>query len=391
MTGGAGSALHVVLHGEIDANAIDGSSIWLVSLAELLASSGLRVTVLLRSPIERETLLEPLRCCAGLRLLDPASLGIASLGPARRPNAAAASRALLALHARDPFDALVVRGSRTAFSATFRPALRKRLWAYLTDIPQAGEPASLRRRLRVRRIGAAAHRLLCQTPELAERLLRLSPGAGGRLVALPPMIPDAALAAGPRPAPAAGERPLLVYVGKFARLWNTIEMTALPEALRRAALDVDLHVVGDRFQDDGDPGFGPAMRRALEATPGIVWHRGMARAAAMRIARAAHVGLGWRHEAMDRSVELSTKVIDYGAAGLPVLLNPTDMHRRLFGEDYPLFARTAEDAVGALKAVLRQPTLYERAARRTHDVARQHAFSVVAQSLVPELRKAPHG
>ncbi len=365
--------LHLALYGEVDANIIDGSSVWLVSLAEMLARQGLRVTVLLRSPRRRDVLLGPLSAVAGVRLLDP--------GTETPLDAGGAVRALERLSETDPFDALILRGSRTAFRATFSRRLRPRLWAYLTDIPQPNEPpASLRRRLRVWRIGWAAHRLLCQTPELAAHLVRLAPRAAGRCVAAPPMVPDEAVGALPLPPPS-GTPLRLVYVGKFAPLWNTLEMTALPSALAGRGVAAELHMIGDKFQKSEAVGFEERMRRALDTAAGVVWHRGHPRSAAMALAARGHVGMSWRAPGMDGSLELSTKLLEYGAVGLPVLCNPTPMHRRLFGDDYPLFAATADEVVSVLGRLAGDPTLHQAAAARSLEVARRFAFSRVGAEL----------
>src|SRR5262249_43590157 len=42
------------------------------------------------------------------------------------------------------------------------------------------------------------------------------------------------------------------------------------------------------------------------------------------------------------SVEISTKVLEYSSLGLPVLLNPTTIQRRLMGADYPGYIGSVE-------------------------------------------------
>ena len=75
----------------------------------------------------------------------------------------------------------------------------------------------------------------------------------------------------------------------------------------------------------------------------MIWHGGQPRAEAMRLAAAGDVGLSWRHPELDASLELSTKVLEFGQLGLPVILNRTPMHEALLGADYPLFAASIDD------------------------------------------------
>ena len=88
---------------------------------------------------------------------------------------------------------------------------------------------------------------------------------------------------------------------------------------------------------------GCAPRSARSGAPaasgaGVIWHGGQPRAEAMRLAAAGDIGLSWRHPELDSSLELSTKVLEFGQLGLPVILNRTPMHEALLGADYPLFA-----------------------------------------------------
>lgn len=379
------TGLHVALYGEVDTNTIDGSSIWLVSLAEALARQGIRISVLLRTAPERDTLLAPLSAFPTIHLIDPVARGWAERGPNGSLDARQARRALRHLAATDPYAVAIVRGTRTADKVAKDSALRHRLWPYLTDIPQPGEPRSLRRHLRARRIAAQAPVLLCQTPELAEHFIRLAPQARGKTRLLTPMVPDEAVVSSPRAAPAPDEALRLVYLGKFAKLWNTLEMTALPEALGRQNVTAELVMVGDRFQRNKDDRFEPHMRAALKTAQRLDWRQGLPRSDAMAVAATCHVGLGWRDPAMDLSLELSTKLLEYSALGLPVVCNPTPMHQRLLGADYPLFATVLEDVVACLAHL--DPNTYALAAQRCWSLAQNHTFSSVGALLARHLRE----
>jgi hypothetical protein len=67
--GGAESGRHIAVYGEIDPNLIDGSSVWLQSICQVLASlDGVEVMLLLRRPLapERRFLLGELETNAGV-------------------------------------------------------------------------------------------------------------------------------------------------------------------------------------------------------------------------------------------------------------------------------------------------------------------------------------
>src|SRR4029077_13731126 len=98
--------------------------------------------------------------------------------------------------------------------------------------------------------------------------------------------------------------------------------------------------------------YAEAVTQALGSTPGLTWHGAVTRARTAEIVASCDIALSYRDVKMDRSLELSTKVLEYGSLGVPVLLNRNPMHERLLGEDYPLFANSLDEAEAALRAAL---------------------------------------
>ena len=100
----------------------------------------------------------------------------------------------------------------------------------------------------------------------------------------------------------------------------------------------------------------------------------------------ADTALSLRHPALDASSELSTKILEYGAAGTPALLNRNPLHAELLGEDYPLLAGDVEEARLRLLAANADADLRAEAQRRCRALAERHTFSHVAATLAPHLR-----
>ena len=104
----------------------------------------------------------------------------------------------------------------------------------------------------------------------------------------------------------------------------------------------------------------------------------------------SHVSLGWRSPALDLSLEISTKVLESCALGVPPLVNRTTIHEDLLGRDYPLFvdaladgpeeiaerlAAALEDVeggpvpVGALDVTMYRDDLRRQPVRQAHSTA----------------------
>jgi glycosyltransferase involved in cell wall biosynthesis len=147
-------------------------------------------------------------------------------------------------------------------------------------------------------------------------------------------------------------------------------------------VDAEMHMVGDKIHDDpSDPGYAARMRHALESGRGVIWHGGHPRAEAMRLTAASDVGVSWRNIQLDASLELSTKLLECGALSVPVVLNRTPMHERLFGTDYPLFAATEEDVLDSLTLIGKNPDVYTLAVERCRAAAAGFGLDAAAERL----------
>ena len=359
--------LRAIVYGDVNLNILDGSAIWVQSMSEALSRAGVDVRVLLKAPVETGRLVDPLRALPGVSMVDPFTSGMTS---ERTPLSADAAVSLIErLDGESPADLIVVRGLRLVTVAAASPRLRGRLWTYLTDIPQSPLDIDDEQRDRLAAIASASRWMLCQTEELRSLIEASIPGTGGRCVLWSPIVPAPAVAGLESTTEGAPLR--LVYTGKFAPLWNTLEMTRLPALLAEQGIAAEVHMVGDKIHDvPGDPEWSSRMRGALESTPGVVWHGGMPRQQAMALAASGDLGLSWRAPEMDASLELSTKVLEFGVLGVPVLLNRTPMHESLLGADYPLFVADESDIASACAQIARDPELLAVLGRRiTESVA----------------------
>ena len=365
-----------LVYGDVDLNMIDGSAIWVQGMVQTLARAGCEVTLVLKAPVRTGRLVDPLRALPGVTVRSPHAEGL--FEAPMPPKHAAAT--LARIDAEAPHDLVVVRGRRLAGKLSAGP-LAGRLWTYLTDVPQSAAAFGTSAKAELRRIADASRVLLCQTEELRGFLESAVPAAAGKSVLFPPVV---VLPEGlePRP-PGAPDGPLrLVYTGKFAPRWNTYEMTSLPRLLAVRGVDAELHMIGDKIHDDpADPGFSTRMRTALETAEGVIWHGGHPRAEAMRLTAAGDVGLSWRDPSMDASLELSTKVLECGTLGVPVVLNRTPMHESLLGADYPLFAATEDDVLDALTLIGKNPDVYTLAADRCRTAATSFTLDAAAERL----------
>jgi glycosyltransferase involved in cell wall biosynthesis len=397
---------NALVYGDVDLNLLDGSAIWLQSVTQALVAAGCAVTVVLKAPVRTDRLIAPLRGLDGVTIRSPhAEHLLAELAEANLTVPQAVS-ALAAVDADRRHDLVVLRGRALVSAAAKAGAFDGRLWSYLTDVPQAVPALTPKAAEDLTVIAKASRYLLCQTEELRCFLEGSVAAACGKSVLFPPVLPEENLKRDPERTVATAGAPLshpggrppqatlrLVYTGKFAPRWNTLEMTRLPALLAERGVAAEVHMVGDKVHDDPrDASYKRRMRAALgevgsPSVAGVIWHGGQPRAEAMRLAAAGDIGLSWRHPDLDASLELSTKVLEFGQLGLPVILNRTPMHEALLGPDYPLFAASLDDVAGVAAAAT-DPAVFRLAADRTGAAAAEFTLERAAARLRSYLARA---
>lgn len=375
--GGPPGGRRIAVYGEIDLNLVDGSAVWLQSVCQVLRSiDGVAaVTLLLRRSIEpeRRFLVDPLEA-GGVEIVDPG-----------RPGRLAAADALDLLEDLDrshgPFDVVLLRGTAVLEEAARRSAFDGRLWPYAMTGRGLTDEA-------VRLLLPRSHRLLCQTDAVADELRAVAPDADGRLMVLPPMIPEP-------PTSLNGHAPhrdgplRLVYAGKLSPEYCWLEMADALGRLRETVPDAELHVIGDKVHRPPErPEFHEQAMRALRETDGVRWHGAVPRARVHALLADCDVALSIRDPAVEGTRELSTKVLEYGAAGLPVVLNRAPVYERLLGLDYPLFICEPDDAARILTGSVLDEELRAQAAATCREASEQFTFARVAQRLARELPAA---
>lgn len=347
----------IVVYSPANMNAIDGSSVWTQTITLALAEvDNVDVSLLLSDAVTTDRMLGPLLRHPAITVIDPLADGLTAGDHLSIDEAA---RILAGMTIRGP-QAFVVRGFEAAHRLSLERRLKGKLWPYLTDLPQRVDEIDEDARTKVSRIMSASPVLLCQTEELAAFLELHFPSVAGKTRLLSPAVPGD-LSPVVLPPPDA-EDLRLCYSGKFARMWNTYEMCDLPSQLAERGIRAQMTMVGDKINQDAKwPEFVAEMKRRLERSPGVNWVGGVSRERSIELVSSAHIGLSWRSPELDDSLELSTKLLEYCAAGTPPLLNRTAMHERIFGDDYPLFVDPNTSVVDLLESATRHPDIYEQA------------------------------
>lgn len=369
----------VAVFGDTDINLIDGSSIWLVSLCSLLNRLDIRGHVLLKAPEQRDVLSRELAGLERFRVWPPGDVGVSG-----RIRPATLVGAVSHIDNEEPLDVVIVRGSAAATELAASGQFDGRLWPYLTDIPQMPEDMTAERYAELLRIFDASSRILCQTEDLRSFLVSFFPDHDAKMILLPPMVPESAFEADH----ANSDDLRLFYAGKFAPQWGIEEMLAAVAAVRAEHPEVTITVAGDKIHDPADdPGYRRRVQDALEAD-GVDWLGPVERDRIFTTLRGVDLALSVRNRELDSSKEISTKLLEYAAAGVPVLANRTLAHEELLGVDYPLFVSDLDELADRIAEICGDRAALEVARSGLAEVAEPHSMGSVAAGLWPALEQS---
>lgn len=371
-----------------DLNYIDGSSIWAQTIALGLAATGIaQVDFLAKSRPERDELFAPLKAASQLTIIDGTVPQYWQGKGFKRLTLPMMAELTVKLDRVEPYDVIVVRGLDIARQLIETPETLAKCWMYLTDIPQSVAEYSAEQRLFMQRIARGCHRLLCQTEGFKALWQELVPDLEASKVHLySPVIPDL-----PKTLHPLAHRPMrAIYAGKFKGDWMTLEMAEAWPDIHRELPGSELVMIGDKIHNEPDrTDYLQRMRHVLENTPGLSWLGAQSREVVQQQLQQARVGLSWRAESMNDTVEYSTKILEYGGAGCAAILNRNPLHEQLLGHDYPLFANTAEEFSQQLTRALREPKVAEQAANALKKLAERHTFSTRIAEMRQWLAETP--
>ena len=181
----------------------------------------------------------------------------------------------------------------------------------------------------------------------------------------------------------------LIYTGKFAKDWNSDEILEAFAKIVRTNPDFRLIVAGDKFNlHPENPNFKEEVTQKLKTYKNVDWVGGVTREEVQKLIQQSDIGIGWRNNSLNDSLELSTKALEYGALGKPVILNRTPMHERLFGSDYPFYANSEEEFISCITQSLTNNDIYASAAETVYKVCTDFTFAKTYERISPFLWEA---
>lgn len=371
-----------IVFGNMNLNLIDGSAIWLVSLAETLSGVFDEVHLPLAVEITDDRLVRRLFEIDNIVIHRPADSALSGTAAEIRQRF---PERIEQLQTEIRAEAIIARGTETCARLSAMPGIAERLWSYVTDFDFPISTMTEARHQQLEQIISDSRGFFAQTEASRAFLETVVPVAAGKTDLMPPTVLDESFAPFHQPPVRDDTRLRLIYSGKFAKDWRTLEMLDVPARLRALGIDAELRVLGDKFQSDPvDNTWVKRMRARLNEVAhdphsGVTWLGGVSREESLAEIAAADIGLCWRTRTLDSNLELSTKVLEYSASGTPPVINRTADNVRMFGDGYPLFVSGDDDADSLADSIVSWHGDLGQARDLAHAAVQPHAMSAVRE------------
>ncbi|WP_156026484.1 hypothetical protein [Sulfitobacter donghicola] len=345
----------VLIYADIDLNTVDGSAIWLASMAKIAACDG-QVILLSKSRIKRTTVIEPLISDPNVLILTPAHFGHAGDQMAL----SICVEHLRSLdHALPRLRRLVLRGMAGALKVFETRQFYKRALIYLTDIYSHTDKGIEMRpgaRRNVDMLARQSAGFLAQTEEIAA-VLRGMTNVPVPVELLPPPVSEGLLeGAGSRlvkDVPATG--PIKIgYAGKIAPQWGILDLAEWVARAQAGGLNIELVIIGDKLSGALTAAENAEFKHKIDAALARVGARRLgALDRKTTLAEMAQMDFAWcwRPAAFEEhTLELSTKMVEGVISGQRCIAFPSPINARVLGADYPFFVSNYGDFKAMLMA-----------------------------------------
>lgn len=327
----------ILLYGDLSLNIVDGSSIWLVSIAKLLAQDSENVVdILLKAKIENDILVQGLTQFSNITLLDSEEY----LPKYKTVDSSNVVEIVRKIDEYRDYSCIIVRGFEVVKRITADDELSKKLIPYITDFCHDKNAIEDEEVQTLHNIYDRVTKFFVQTVQMKNYLEDILKVDGEKFEILNPMIfqdTNSELPTKPKS---------IVYAGKIAANWNILELIEIMDKLYEKDKEITLHMIGDKFNRDL-AGRKDEILNKLKSMPNVVFYGSLPKKETTEIINSCELGYSFRSTNIDNdnSLELSSKVLEYCFGNVPLLLRKTKMHSDVLGEDYPLYVESTEECV----------------------------------------------
>lgn len=386
LLGEGGVKRDILVYADVNLNLIDGSAVWLASLTEMLSlEPHLNVHVLLKCPLTDDKLVKKLLSKENIRFIDPwselensATRRILDQLKKMVLDTEAAANIIQIINQETQPQRILVRGPEVLYRICGEKEISTKLIAYVTNPPSHSDFSGMQKMLTIHNSSVLT---LLQTPMAVKSFIQIfgRRAIRSKIDILNPMVADDNFEY-----PIERERINLSlgYSGKFSPPYMIEEMLSSFESIRKLHLNATFHVVGDKMHNRPFlEGFEERVKMGLEENQGVKWHGGVSRERANQLMSEVMVASGWRDSSFDDTVEISTKILEYAALGIPVLMRPAKVQVEVFGAELPTWVESDLEFERMFERLITDKTFHRRVATSMRESVRKYSMRATIERL----------
>nr|WP_051388241.1 glycosyltransferase [Priestia megaterium] len=373
--------LKILLYGDQNLNIMDGSAIWLTSLANILTyDRSVDLSILLKSPIKRKHVITNIQNIEDIEFINPFKRESKIMFKnSNRMQPEEASKLIEKLDQENDYDLIITRGKILTNHCLNRD-FSKKLIPYITDFSYDDKSKDIKL---FKKIYKKCPKIFVQTEEMKNMLSTKFGISKDIFITLPPTVNDS------NKSPYFGYEDFsIVYTGKFAEDWEIISMYDSFIEAKKQVDTLTLNIAGDKFQG-GLIEQKDEIIDKFENTKGINWVGAVSRSESLKLIKSSDLGFAYRSKKVDNnnSVELSTKFLEYGIQGKPVVVRKIKQYVNLLGDDYPFYCNNYNELVEKIVLAFSDQELYKKGAIACYNASKKYQFSIVSKCILDQLKK----
>ena len=327
----------ILLYGDLTLNIVDGSSVWLASIAKLLAEDKNNVIdILLKDKLTSNVLADELLYKDNVSLVNANEF-------VKRADFVSSSNIVKIMTAADKlrdYSCIIVRGFEVVQKIVKNDNLASKLIPYLTNFCHDKDKITDSEKQNLSFIYNRVNQFFVQTKQMGDYLKDVLGVDGEKFQILNPMIFKDGIKLPEK------KKKTIVYAGKIAKEWNILELIEIMDRLYKLDSEITLHFIGDKFNRDLASKKDEILNK-LKSMPNIIFYGSLPKNKTTEIINSCELGYSFRSSSVDNdeSLELSSKVLEYCFCSVPLVLRKTKMHSDVLGEDYPLYTESVDECV----------------------------------------------
>lgn len=329
---------NIAVFGDISTNGIDGSSIWLQSICNVLASEGHNVFLILRDKPVLSSITDGLY--SKVKIINPWQQDYSEISSDNTISPKELITLLTAINKEAMLDHIIMRAPRF-LQELHRYTMEVKCYdlinkvdAYFARLNIFSDDYDLSV---LSSICFGINRLIVQTEQMRDYAEQLYPHLNGKVIVLNPMIPQTYNIDNSKLANKIGHKSV-IYAGKIDT--NYLIEDYVDNASLINILGFDVCLVGSKFNTvKSDKTFKSRVETKIENSD-IKWIRVLSREQTIQKVSEATFLISIRDKHFDSDNEISTKLLESIAAGTLPIINKNKVNIGIVGEDYPLFANS---------------------------------------------------